>query len=289
MSFGSSTSPRFKVAQGANPGPGTYHKDRVRTKSAPSAQPGQFSRSGWLRGTMETEQHNGLSREGFVGSQKELSSPGPGAYNSRSSFSSSQGPKQTGFLSEAERFHSTRPIGETPYRPHGDWSTRKGPQGQHGFNVSAQGSRAEWLHGEVNDMCAVRPAGYQNRQHMAETPGPGSYNTGSKGATGGRMSKQERFQQAQTNGRVGPGSYHRPSSASARRTPTPSATQLDRSNWLAGDVGGRQVVSGSSTHHVTRERMIETPGPGNYNHPSSFSRAMSRPQHQISLEERMRR
>merc|ERR1711865_549848 len=106
MSFGSSTSPRFKVAQTRNPGPGTYHSDRARPKSAP-APPGQLSRSGWLKGKMETDQHNGISREGFVGSQKELSSPGPGAYNSRSCFGSTQAPKRAGFLSEAERYHQS--------------------------------------------------------------------------------------------------------------------------------------------------------------------------------------
>jgi len=286
MSFGSSTSSRFKVAQTRNPGPGTYHKDRARPKSAP-APPGQLSRSGWLKGKMEVDQHNGISREGFVGSQKELSSPGPGAYNSRSCFGSTQAPKRAGFLSEAERFRSARPTGETQFRAHAEWSTSRGPQGQHGFNVSAQGARADWLHGEVSDTYAVRPAGYQSRQHMAETPGPGTYDSRSKSTAGGRLPQQERFQQAQNNNQVGPGSYHR--STTRGRTPTPAATSLDRSNWLAGAVGGPQAVTGSTSHHVTKEHMIDTPGPGNYNHASSFSRAMSQPQHQITLEERMRR
>ena len=60
------------------------------------------------------------------------------------------------------------------------------------------------------------------------------------------------------------GSYHR--STTRGRTPTPAATSLDRSNWLAGAVGGPQAVTGSTSQHVTKERMIDTPGPGNYNH-----------------------
>merc|ERR1711990_934844 len=115
---------------------GTYHSSKTRPKSAP-APTGQLSRSGWLRGKMEIDQHNGLSREGFVGSQKELSSPGPGAYNSRSSFGSSQPPKRAGFLSQAERFHGSRPTCGTQLLPHNEWTSSRGPQGQHGFNVSS--------------------------------------------------------------------------------------------------------------------------------------------------------
>lgn len=286
MSFGSSTSPRFKVANNRNPGPGNYHKERRNTRTAPPA-PGSFSRSGWLMGKMEVDAHQGLAREGFVGNQVALASPGPGAYNQRDTFGASNRPEQTAFLTGSERFRTARASGETPYRGHEQWSRSRGAQGDHGFNVSSPGQRSQWLHGEVTDSYVTRPASYQSRQRGSETPGPGQYETRSSQAPTAKMPQQQRFQQANGNPQVGPGSYHR--QQAIRASQTPEATALNRSQWLHGEVGGPQCVSGSQSQHVARSRMIDTPGPGNYNQQSTFSRAMEKPLHQITLQERYAR
>eukprot|EP00658_Telonema_sp_P-2_P037592 TRINITY_DN27032_c0_g1_i1.p1 TRINITY_DN27032_c0_g1~~TRINITY_DN27032_c0_g1_i1.p1 ORF type:complete len:320 (+),score=44.24 TRINITY_DN27032_c0_g1_i1:156-1115(+) len=289
MSFGSSTSPRFKVASPLAPGPGAYHKASMRSKCAPPP-PGSFSRAGWLQGSMECDRHNGLNREGFLGNQKAIETPGPGQYECSDGFRRGRPVKEAAFGSESQRFSGVRASGDTPFRGHEAWARDQGARGPHGFNVSSPSGKDAWLRGEVKDQYAVRPAGYQSRQMVSDTPGPGSYDghsyyTGSTRAAG--VPKSERFACAMPNTQVGPGSYYRMDMRG--RTPTPAATSVNRSLWLHGEAGGHAPISGSHSQHVSREHLIDTPGPGAYDQRTSFSRAMSRAQHQITLEERMAR
>lgn len=284
MSFASSTAGRFTSRPASTPGPGAYYSNtKSKSRAPPSA--GSSERSGWLRGSMGTSSYAPrVSNEGFVGNQKDLSSPGPGAY-SPGQVQRAQTARTVGFSASAARFQSGGPSGSTPYRAPDGWGARNGSAG---FNSSDDRSRDDWLSGEVGGKQVVSGSSlhYVGAQHPSylSSPGPGAYDYSAPRQPVAKMGTDQRFRTCNRNGRVGPGSYH--SWAPTQAIPAAASTHLERDSWLKGAAGGHSVVSGSASHHVDKQRRLQSPGPGSYEASSAFSRAMSPNLHQVSLETR---
>jgi len=288
MSFASSTSKRFSGANVKTPGPGTYHSQKmVQARLPPEA--GRYERSGWLRGAMGTSSNTPrVSREGFVGNQKDGGSPGPGAYSHPSSFTPrGTSSKPTGFSSGASRFHDPKPVSATQYPGHKTWGDARESETV-SFHASRTADRTAWLAGEVGGHGAVSGSGGSHvaaqRPAYLESPGPGSYDPRTRAPPSPRMAQERRFVAAGGNPNVGPGSYHNWAPMPAQASP--ASTEVMRDSWLKGAAGGRQSVSGSRSQHVDRQHLLESPGPGAYEYQSSFSRAMVPNHHQVGLEQR---
>jgi len=242
-------------------------------------------RSGWLRGSMGTTSMTPrVSREGFVGNQKDGSSPGPGAYEHGSDFHAKKGP---GFNSRAKRFHDPQPVGMTPYSGPNEWKAH-GAKDNAAFGTSISPIRAEWLHNEVGGHGAVSGSSSHHvaaqRPQAWDSPGPGAYESRSPTAPLPKMGRDARFHAAYGNPNVGPGSYHSYRPASARAAPT--ETQVMRDSWLKGSAGGHQVITGSAAQHVDRQHYLVSPGPGAYEARTDFARAMAPNLHQVPLSQR---
>lgn len=198
-----------------------------------------------------------------------------------------------GFGASSPRFHKGSKDRFPVRVGHTDWTAGNHPQDlfQSGFNVSSANSRTDWLAGAAGGHGAISgSAGHfvpTQAAVVTDGPGPGAYEAAMMDSKGARMGRDARFRSGDRNPRVGPGSYQHWEMQQTRVAPTP--TRAERDTWLAGASGGHGSISGSASHHVDRQRAfagLESPGPGAYEAPSAFSRAMTPNMHQIPLEMR---